>query len=210
MRKIHWLITISFFFLGILVGIAGYIFWGSEIWPGVNNPEIKGNAAKVDSTKYGLPDPSIKGHDLGLGNLIESQDENSELTKIEQDKIISDYKQAVGILFDAWKARDISAFRSIIANAYTGELMESHIRKAQEYIPQGIGLYVTEVSFDDVVIESADKHSATVKAVYRYTVRDYDLDEQYPFGEEHKHFVNVRANLIKIDSRWLITGETIL
>lgn len=215
MRKTYWFLTVSVFFLGILVGVAGYIVWETSIQPGTHYQD-KDNATKIDASQYQIPDPSIDSHDLGLGNLNENtmlqnnhqEKDESELTAVEQEKIITDYKQNLGILFDAWKAEDISAFKERIAEAYTGKLMETHIQKAEKFLPNGVGLYIDEVSFDDIRIETADKHSATIKAIYRYTVRDYNITEKSPYGEEFKHFVHVRANLIKTDSRWLITGET--
>ncbi len=220
MRKTYWLLTILIFCLGIALGFVGHMYLGSSIQPGVNQPEkenaAKVNAMKADIPKYELPDPNIKGHDAGIGSLtgdnsVSDQDKNSIAISItEQDRIVSDYKQALGILFDAWKVKDMPTFRSTIGSAYTGEIMESHIRKAEKYISKGIGLYVSDVSFDDVDIESADKYSATVNAIYRYTVSDFDLDEEYPVGEKFEHFVHVRANLVKIDSKWMITGETVI
>ncbi len=215
MRKTYWFLTVSVFFLGILVGVAGYIVWETSIQPGTHYQD-KDNATKVEATQYEIPDPTIKSHDLGLANLDENglipnkaqEEKNPGLSIIEQEKIISDYKQNLGILFDAWKAEDITKFKEKIAGAYTGQLMETHIQKAEEFLQGGVGLYIDEVSFDDIRIETADKNSATIKAIYRYTVRDYNLTDASPYGEEFKHFVHVRANLIKMDSRWLITGET--
>ncbi len=217
MRKTYWFLTVSVFFLGILVGVAGYIVWETSIQPGTHYQD-KDNATKIDASQYQIPDPSIESHDLGLSNLDEKDltpnngqekdQEDSELSTVEQEKLIADYKQNLGILFDAWKAEDISMFKELIAQAYTGQLMETHIQKAEEFLSEGVGLYIDEVSFDDIRIETADKHSATIKAIYRYTVRDYNLTEASPYGDEYKHFVHVRANLIKMDSRWLITGET--
>lgn len=218
MRKTYWLLTVLVFCLGIVLGVFGHIYWGTALQPGVNQPAEKENATKVealkaDASKYALPDPTITGNDAGIGSHLEQVKGDKEqitLSLTEQEKIISDYKQALGILFDAWKAKDMPAFRSSIAGAYTGQIMETHIQKAEKFLPRGIGLYISKVSFDNVDIESADKYSATINAIYRYTVRDYDLDEEYPFGEEFNHFVHVRANLIKIDSRWMITGETVI
>lgn len=218
MRKRYWFLTVLIFFLGITIGVFGHMYWGTALQPGVNQPGEKENATKVDAQqtdtpKYTLPDPSITGHDAGIGTLLEQEKIEKEqiaVSAAEQEKIIADYKQALGILFDAWKSKDMPAFRASIGNAYTGAIMDSHIKKAEKYLPRGIGLYVSKVSFDDVDIESADKYSATVNAIYRYTVQDYDLDEEFPVGEEYNHFVHVRANLVKIDSRWMITGETVI
>ncbi|RNC63043.1 MAG: hypothetical protein AWM53_01665 [Candidatus Dichloromethanomonas elyunquensis] len=208
MRKTYWLLTILIFCMGIALGVFGHLYWGTVFQQsGMNQPSEKENASKVGA---------INGTDSSsaLLNKQESETNQSEtpiaLSKTEQEKLISDYKQALGILFDAWKATDMTAFRSKIAAAYTGEILENHIKKAEKFIPKGIGLSVSEIKFDNVEIESADKYSATINASYRYTVRDYDLDEQYPVGEEMNHFVQVRANLVKIDSSWLITGETVL
>lgn len=220
MRKTYWLLTAFIFCAGVLLGVVGHMYYGTVLQPGADQPSVKENATKVDSSaidisKYPLPDPTIKGNDAGIGSVDLSdpkggRSEEITLSGTEQEKIVSDYKQALGILFDAWKVKDLPTFRTTLAKAYTGEIMESHIQKAEKFLPKGIGLYVTEVNFDNVNIESADKYSATVNAIYRYTVRDYDLDEKYPFGEEFSHFVHVRANLVKIDSHWMITGETVI
>jgi len=194
MRKTYWLLTVLVFCLGVVLGVFGHMYYGTALQPGVNQPE-KENATKVDApktdtpvidiSKYPLPDPTIIGNDAGIGSIDLTdqggdQKEQITLSKTEQEKIISDYKQALGILFDAWKVKDLPTFRTTIASAYTGEIMESHIKKAEAFLPKGIGIYVKEVTFDDVDIESADKYSATVNAIYRYTVKDYDIDEQYP------------------------------
>ncbi len=222
MRKKFWLITVLVFVLGVCLGAGGYFLWSTTLNPEVNSPAEKDNAAKVgtvqngDAVQNALPDLSIEGNGIVDGiadgtndSTNNSTDEStSALTEAEQEAVIAQYKQGLGILFDAWKAKDMTAFRTAIANAYTGELMEKHIQKAEGFISRGIGLDVGNIIFDDVQIESADKLSATVNAVYRYTARDYDLDEQYPLGEEQEHQVHVRANLIKIGQSWLITGET--
>lgn len=221
MRKTYWIATILVFIWGIALGIVGTIFFGPNFGLGVDT-QPKNNAAKVEAPL----DLSSPGEDVGIGDFLrdgeqgytseqpeQNQEENysdGELTAAEKEQIISDYKQSLGILFDAWKAKDMPAFRSVLANGYTGELLEKHIAKAEKFIPKGIGLYVEDVVFDEVAVESADKSSATVSAIYRYSVRDYDLDEQYPVGEKFEHFVHVRADLVKINSRWLITGETLI
>lgn len=219
-NKKYWLLTVLIFCLGIALGVFGHMYWGVAFQPGANQPAKIDNATKVDAMKadnpqYTLPDPGITGHDSGISSMIGEYAKDPKqgkigLSEVEQENIIKDYKQSLGILFDAWKVKDMPSFRSTIASAYTGPIMESHIQKAEKYIPEGVGLYISDVSFDDVDIESADKYSATVNAIYRYTVQDYDLDEEFPFGEQFNHFVHVRANLVKIDSRWMITGETVI
>jgi predicted lipid-binding transport protein (Tim44 family) len=221
MRKRYWLLTILIFCLGIAFGVFGHMYWGTAFHPsGVNQPAEKENAAKVgimDGTAPPsslLPDASAGSSDASISDLNkENTGQNQEetqitLSKTEQDKVVADYKQALGTLFDAWKAKDMDTFRAKIASAYTGEIMENHIKQAEKFIPEGMGLTVSDIKFDYVAIESADQYSATVNAIYRYTARDYDLNEEDPVGEAFNHFVHVRANLVKIDSRWLITGET--
>jgi len=43
---------------------------------------------------------------------------------------------------------------------------------------------------------------------YRYTAKDYNLTDGATVGEEHEQIVQVRVNLVKQNSRWLITGES--
>jgi len=194
MRKFYWLLTSLIFCLGIAVGVLGYSSWGYLL--------------KSDT---GITTTGVTASDLAYpGDEQTGEEIRTALTQTEQDRIISDYKQAIGILFDSWKVNDIAVFRTTLANAYTGEIMESHVKKAEKYLPQGIGLYVSEIIFDSVTVESADNYSATVDAIYRYTAQDYDLDEAYPYGEKTSHFVHVRANLVKVDSRWMITSETVI
>jgi len=215
MRKTNWLLTSLILCLGIVLGVFGYIFWGSYFQPGINQPE-KTNAAEVTGidTSQKLPVSTIQSNDVSIdsqknNDFAQNQDLIS-ISQTEQDQIVSDYKQAVGILFDAWKLKDISAFRSKLAGAYTGKIMEDHVSKAEKYLSNGIGLYVSSITFDSMNIESADKYSTTVNAIYRYTAQDYDLDKKFPYGEEINHFVHVRANLVKIESKWMITSETVI
>lgn len=139
-----------------------------------------------------------------------NQESGIYVAQAEQEKIISDYKLALGILFEAWKSPDIATFRSKINTAYTGDILEKHCARAEQYIAKGTGLYVTKVSFDHVKIESADNNSATLTASYRYTVKDYHLTEKQPVGAEQNHFIELRVNLVKINAQWLITGETVI
>ncbi|NLM20146.1 MAG: hypothetical protein GX207_00130 [Peptococcaceae bacterium] len=229
MRKIYWLVTPLIFCLGIVVGVFGYIFWQTNFQSGINAPE-KSNATKVsqiDSNSYDsnpyfdrfqnnnagpyqgyTPEP-LTEPDVSSHNDLQSQAAAQiALTESEQHILLKDYKQAIGILFDAWKEKDILAFRSKLDSAYTGEILENHVNKAEKYLSKGVGIHVSDVIFDHVAIESADKYSATIDAIYRYTSQDYDLDKQQAYGEKINHFVHVRANLVKIDSQWKITSET--
>lgn len=129
---------------------------------------------------------------------------------LEELQIIADYKQDIGIFFGAWKSTDIDAFRQKLEKAYVGDLLERHIRQAQEFLVQGVGLEATEISFDQVDVEAADANTATLWVKYRYKARDYSLADGATFGEEHEQVVKIRVNMLKQNSRWLITGETLI
>lgn len=124
--------------------------------------------------------------------------------------ILTDYKLNVATLFEAWKSPDMTAFRAKLAEAYTGELLEKHARQAEPFIAQGVGMEVSSIRFDELKVDSAASTSATLTAVYSYVAQDYDIGNQMTLGESTKHQVKVRANLVKKDTRWLITGETLL
>jgi len=214
-NKTYYLITALVFCLGILVGVFGHMYYSTTLKPGINT-EDKQNATKVgisvndNNAQFPLPGLNDEGDTANQsGEGLEANEQDLALTEAEKEKIINDYKQGVSTLFAAWKAKNMDSFRKMLADVYTGEILENHAAKAEKFIPRGVGLQVTGVIFDHIEVESGNKHSATVKAIYRYKVRDYDLDEEYPFGEEIEHFVHVRANLVKMDNRWLITGETV-
>jgi len=221
MRKLYWFLMPVVFCLGIAAGALGYNYLDKYYWPANGQPaqtSAQPGDNQVSPAQNILPGQSdttgqidSTGNNGTAGETGSAGDSQANsLDQAEKDKIIADYKQAVGILFDAWKVKDIDSFRTVLARAYTGEIMESHVKKAEKYLKNGVGLYVSKVDFDTVDVQSADKYSATVDAVYRYTVRDYDLDEKYPYGEEINHFVHVRVNLVKLDSKWLITSETVV
>lgn len=123
-------------------------------------------------------------------------------------QVITDYKQNIGIFFGAWKSTDMASFRLKLAKAYTGDLFEKHARRAEEYLVQGIGLDVSRIVFDQVDVESVTENTATLRVDYRYTARDYNLTDGTAVGEEHEQIVQVRVNLVKQNSRWVITGES--
>ncbi|UWG97001.1 hypothetical protein LPY66_19365 [Dehalobacter sp. DCM] len=226
MGKKYWLLTVMIFVLGIGVGVGGHILWGTTLGPNADSTADKDNASKVDTVgeettlPFTLPDntdstdPSDPADSANITDPADTADQSdSDLgTNLPTDdvqlEIVAQYKQALGILFDAWKAKDMATFRSAIEGAYTGELMEKHIAKAEGYIPEGIGLDISNIVFDEVKVESTDNYTATVDAIYRYTARDYDLNTQKPVGLEQVHEVHVRANLVKIATQWMITGET--
>jgi len=125
-----------------------------------------------------------------------------------QLQIVADYKQDIGIFFGAWKSADMSAFRLELAKGYTGELFEKHATRAEEFLVQGVGLDVTQITFDQVKVESSDGNTATLRADYRYKAKDYSLADGAAIGEEHEQIVQVRVNMLKQNSRWMITGES--
>lgn len=195
MRKTYWMLTVFIFITGIMLGAVGYSYFGTKLLP----------------TQFVIPGSLSQGTDQTTLNNTSGQ-KNGEtavsLPQNDQEKIISDYKQALGTLFEAWKSKDPAAFRKIIEAAYRGQIMENHIAKAEKFLAQGVGLEVSKINFDKIEIESADNYSATLNAAYHYSVRNYNLKEAIPYGEEQEHTAHVRANLVKINSHWIITGET--
>lgn len=132
---------------------------------------------------------------------------NGVPTELSQ-KIIVDYKQDIGLFFEAWKSTEMVSFRSKLNKAYKGELYEKHARQAESFIAQGLGIEVSNIRFERVTVESATATAATLTAAYNYVAQDYNIGEQAPVGNKTEHQVNVRVNLIKDSTRWLITGET--
>lgn len=126
------------------------------------------------------------------------------------EKIIADYKQDIGVFFNAWKSPDAQSFRTKLATGYTGDILDKHVSQAEPFLAQGLGVDVTRIDFDRVVVEEADNNTATLQADYRYSARDYSLADAAPTGDDHDQTVHTRVNLVKINSRWLVTGETIL
>jgi hypothetical protein len=169
------------------------------------------NGVNPDSTDGVNPDSTSNPASQENEGLSPEQDGDSkamaDLSPLQQ-KIVTDYKQDIGIFFGAWKSADMTAFRLKLAKAYTGELFEKHARRAEGYLVQGLGLDVSQITFDRVDVENADENTATLRVDYRYTARDYNLADAAPVGEEHEQNVHVRVNMIKQDSHWMITGES--
>ena len=236
MRKMNWFVGSVALGIGMIVGIVGYALatspatadtllvklrGGKDNYVSSNN---QGPAATNLLNPNGAADPAdspvgdnlnpdlspITGQ-IGQEPLVPNQSGKTAGSNVAPQlaqQIIADYKQNIGTFFDAWKSQDMLTFRSKLSKAYTGELYEKHARRAENFIVQGIGLDVTRINFDQVSVESATTTSATLRADYRYGARDYSLGKQTPVGEEHEHAVHVRVNLVKVNSRWLITGET--
>lgn len=163
------------------------------------NPSTNPNESSNNSTTNpanNSAEPSIPGVNANSGS-----------TQMNQE-IITAYKQDLGVLFDAWKAPDMTVFRTKLAKAYTGELFEKHARQAELFLVRGVGLDVSQIQFDQLVLEKADTTTATLRADYRYTARDFNLADAAPIGEEQEQTVHVRVNMIKLNGHWLITGET--
>lgn len=156
------------------------------------------------------PDPGALPAEGTESGLAANQTQPPAVAAQLAEQIIADYKQDLGIFFDAWRAEDMTQFRTQLATAYVGELFEKHARRAEPYLVQGIGLEVSAINFDNVTVESATDTTATVRADYRYTAQDYSLALGEAVGYPHEHSVHVRANLIKLNGHWLVTGETIL
>lgn len=202
MRKMKLLFGALTLGLGVIVGTLGVSLLTNPSTPGSFISKLRGQ----DSV------PTVTGvvnvqDDLSATNAaLYSANPDSILNQAEQ-QIVADYKQDIGIFFGAWKSADIDTFRLKLAKGYTGELFEKHARRAEEFLVQGIGLDVTQITFDQVDVESSDANTATLRVGYRYKARDYSLADGSSFGEEHEQTVQVRVNLLKQNSRWVITGE---
>ncbi|SPF55761.1 conserved exported hypothetical protein [Candidatus Desulfosporosinus infrequens] len=170
-----------------------------------NNPPLDGTNLNSDSTSNS---GTQQNDPLSLGQ--NDDNKNAAGLSPQNQEIITDYKQDIGIFFDAWKSVDMDSFRLKLAKAYTGELFEKHARRAEGYLVQGLGLDVSQITFDRVDIENADANTATIRADYRYTARDFNLADATPVGEAHEQNIHVRVNLLKQNSRWLITGESVV
>ncbi|EGW39932.1 hypothetical protein [Desulfosporosinus sp. OT] len=167
-----------------------------------NNVPLDGDGLNALS-----PDSAVQKNDAPPLDQNVSNKDVTALSSLKQ-QIITDYKQDIGIFFGAWKSSDIDSFRLKLAKAYTGELFEKHARRAEEYLAQGLGLDVSQITFDRVDVESAEANTATLRVDYRYTARDYSLADAAAIGEEHEQNVHVRVNMLKQNSRWVITGES--
>lgn len=214
MRKMNLLFGALALGLGVIVGTLGVSLLTNPSSPGSFISKLRGqdNVQTVtgvvnDSTKT-PPFLNTVQDDLSETNAaLYSANPDSILNQAEQ-QIVADYKQDIGIFFGAWKSADMNTFRLKLAKAYTGELFEKHARRAEEFLVQGIGLDVTQITFDKVDVESVDANTATLRVDYRYKARDYSLADGASFGEEHEQTVQVRVNLLKQNSRWMITGES--
>lgn len=167
---------------------------------GMNSESYPGSAS-------GEGDLSAAGTTFPNSATLPDSQSNGVPVEIAQS-IIADYKQDIGIFFEAWKSSEMVSFRSKLSKAYTGDLYEKHARQAESFIAQGVGIEVSNIRFDQVTVESSTATAATLTAVYHYVAQDYDIGEQSPFGEKKDHQVKVRVNLIKDNARWMITGET--
>ena len=213
MRKMNLLFGALALGLGIIVGTLGVSLLTNPSSPGSFIPKLHGQdhvqtvTGEVNDSTQTPPVLDTGQDDLSETNAaLDSAIPDSILNQAEQ-QIVADYKQDIGIFFGAWKSADMDTFRLKLAKAYTGELFEKHARRAEKFLVQGIGLDVTQITFDQVAVEGADANTATLRADYRYKARDYSLADRASFGEEHEQTVQVRVNLLKQNSRWMITGE---
>ncbi|MGI6120414.1 MAG: hypothetical protein ACOYIB_07610 [Desulfosporosinus sp.] len=215
MRKNNLLLGALALGLGVIVGTLGVSLFLNPSSTGSFISKLRGeNSIQTvsgvnDSTQ--IPPSDNKGQDniSENKNALDHGNADPALNQREQ-QIVADYKQNIGYFFGAWKSPDMNTFRLKLAKAYTGELFDKHVRRAEEFFAQGIGLDVTQITFDQVAVESADEHTATLQVEYHYKAKDYNLAEGVSFGEEHEQTVKARVNLLKLNSRWMITGESII
>lgn len=231
MRKMYLLIGSVALGVGLVIGVVGHAL---ATTPADGNPRLAfwnkdsqsttGNIGGMlnDSTSGSALSPNNPDNGLNPLHPYSPEEEVLDPAELEPGKatndvpedlaqaILADYKLNVATLFEAWKSPDMIAFRAKLAEAYTGELYEKHARQAEPFIAQGVGMEVSSIRFDELKVDSAASTSATLTAVYSYVAQDYDIGNQMTLGESTKHQVKVRANLVKKDTRWLITGETLL
>lgn len=231
MRKMYLLIGSVALGVGLVTGAVGHAlattpadgsprlaFWNKD------SQSTTGAVGGMlnDSTSGSALSPNNPGNGLNPLHPYSPEEEVLDPAELEPGKaannvpedlaqaILTDYKLNVATLFEAWKSPDMTAFRAKLAEAYTGELFEKHARQAEPFIAQGVGMEVSSIRFDELKVDSAAPTSATLTAVYSYVAQDYDIGNQMTLGESTKHQIKVRANLVKKDTRWLITGETLL
>lgn len=233
MRKMNYLVGALALGLGVLVGTLSMLLLTNSSSPASFISKLRGqdkvqtvSGTQTPPTLNTVPDslsgtnaPSDLGNSDSISNPVRSENDvlslgqngsNKDTPALSQLKqqVITDYKQDIGIFFGAWKSTDMESFRVKLAKAYTGDLFEKHARRAEEYLVQGIGLDVSQITFDRVDVESANENTATLRADYHYTARDYNVADAATVGEEHEQTVHVRVNLLKLNSRWIITGES--
>lgn len=215
MRKINWFVASLTLGLGITVGILGFSVANPTSAEsmisklrGKTNTQTLANVSQGSSQGLNESNMSNVGTEVYQSTTDTPSGKNEEIPQQLAQQIITDYKQDVGIFFDAWKSTEMTAFRAKLATGYTGGILEKHANRAEAYLLQGIGLDVIRIDFDQVTLEKADKSTATLTANYRYTASDYSFENAAPAGEAHEQKVSVRVNLIFVNSRWLITGES--
>lgn len=222
MRKMNYLVGSLALGLGVVVGTLGMSLLTNSSSPASFISKLRGQdkvqtvAGTVSDSAQTQPALNTAGDSLssapnpsGSGNDVQSgSGQDSAVSSQLKEQIITDYKQDIGIFFDAWKSTDMQTFRLKLSRAYTGDLFEKHARRAEEYLVQGIGLEVSQITFDQVDVVSASENTATLQVVYRYTAKDYNLADATTVGEAHEQTVHARVNLIKLTSRWMITGES--
>jgi len=221
MRKMNYLFGALALGLGILVGTLGVSLLTNSSSPTSFISKLRGQdkiqtvSGTVSNPMQTPPNSNTVEDGLSENNTADGlpvtgndPDSLSDQESLLAQQVITDYKQNIGTFFGAWKSTDMAAFRTKLAKAYTGDLFEKHARRAEEYLVQGIGLDVSQIVFDQVDVESVSENAATLRVDYRYTARDYNLTDGAPVGEEHEQIVQVRVNLVKQNSRWVITGES--
>ncbi|MDR3602422.1 MAG: hypothetical protein P4L49_18375 [Desulfosporosinus sp.] len=224
MRKTNYLMAALALGLGVIVGTLGVSLLTNSSSPTSFISKLRGQdkiqtvsgvVSNPEPTSPTLPTlnpvPDAESENNGSLSLEQSGDskDTAALSSLQQ-KIITDYKQDIGIFFGAWKSPDMATFRLKLAKAYTGDLFEKHARRAEEYLVQGLGLDVSQIIFDRVDVENSDNNTATLRVDYRYTAKDYSLADATDVGEEHEQNVHIRVNMLKQNEHWLITGESIV
>jgi len=214
MRKMNLLFGALALGLGVIVGTLGVSVLANPSSSGSFISKLRGqdNVKTVsgvvsDSTQTPPADNTVADALYNPDAVLNGANPAPILNQA-QLQIVADYKQDIGIFFGAWKSADVNAFRLELAKGYTGELLEKHAKRAEEFLVQGIGLDVTQITFDQVDVESSNANTATLRVNYHYKAKDYSLADRAAIGEEHEQNVQARVNMLKQSSRWMITGES--
>lgn len=213
MRKMKFLSVALVLGLGVVVGTLGVSLLANPSLPGSFISKLRGQvdvqtvSGAVNGSTQTTPPPNTAPDTVSTTSSALSIANPDPAINEANLQIIGDYKQDIGIFFEAWKSADMNAFRLKLAKAYTGDLFEKHAKRAEGFLVQGVGLDVTQITFDQVDVESSDANTATLLVKYHYKAKDYNLTAGASFGEEHEQIVQDRVNLVKQNSRWMITGE---
>ncbi|MDR3270561.1 MAG: hypothetical protein LBT32_03475 [Peptococcaceae bacterium] len=210
MHRKHWLITMGALCAGFLIGVSSLAVASSSMRADVLaklgwNEHI--SQIPLHQGASGHSDGSVE---VSAGVTAEVEPNEELLLAHLEQEIIADYKRDVGMFFEAWKSAVVTDRRKKVTQAYIGPLLEKHFRQIEEYVSAGLGMEVSQIDFTKINVEKADAVTATLLAEYSYVGQDVSLGEDVWVGEKYEQFVKLRVNMIHVEDRWLISGETLV